>query len=254
MHAFHFGFVLPISSLFQIDPEISYGNSRLYSKRMVSQWLKANDIFPIQGQSLAELIKEQTTCFTPLIWALGSRLGTCFNILVALGNFAVCMLTIVLMATKQLAPSAVEIGWFLGFQVVILLFLVSITLLRHFFSQAIHESKQLWDDWTHMVKPGKKLFVSDKGHLGTVGERAKVGDLIYFLVGCPEPVVLRKATRDGDAAGARAKYEVVGPCCIHLKETDLKEYLGSEEADEEAQRNWLQESERNGLLEEVDLV
>jgi hypothetical protein len=46
-----------------------------------------------------------------------------------------------------------------------------------------------------------RLTVADKGFLGMVNNCAKSGDMLFYLVGCSKPVVLRRVRR-GTEAGA----------------------------------------------------
>jgi hypothetical protein len=46
--------------------------------------------------------------------------------------------------------------------------------------------------------------------------------MLSYLLGCPEPVILRKVARDRDRNRdrRRRKYAVIGTSCIHFTETD----------------------------------
>ena len=122
-----------------------------------------------------------------------------------------------------------------------------------FYRGEIRESKKRWDDWTHLVNPGKRLIVADKGFLGMVDDRALEGDILFNLVGCPESVVLRKVE------GGRKRYVIVGECYVHLTPTDRDEYFGPVDKNWDASQQqaekvkWLN-GPRKWKLEEIELV
>ena len=111
-----------------------------------------------------------------------------------------------------------------------------------------------FDDRIPVFKPGKRLILADKGFIGMVDDRAEKGDVLCHLVGCSEPVVLRRAIGYGEGATERKTYTVIGECYIHFPKDCLYEFLGptNRSADdyEDKKREWI----RNTQVEEIDLI
>ena len=133
------------------------------------------------------------------------------------------------------------------------------------FRKLIQYSKLLWGDWTRLVEPGKRLIVADKDFLGMVNDGAERGDMLFYLVGCSEPVILREVRGDGDS-GRRDKrnYEAVGKCYIHFTKNDQEEYLGPKAPRspetaggrlryEKLKEEWVQKLKKKRVLTEIDL-
>ena len=56
------------------------------------------------------------------------------------------------------------------------------------------------------------FFVAEEGHIGLGPATCEVGDQLAVLVGCPTPLVLRKAR---DRIQRRDAYQLVGPCYLY---------------------------------------
>ena len=252
-----------ISEPSQSGPEAcDVGQSGLGSNIMFFEWLKANAMFPIQGRTIDELFKGQTFWCTPTMRAL------CFPLIILCA-----LLPIILLGLIITLICMVFIGYinplFMLIYIMLSLFGLGTGLLLGFhfwrYQQYIRRLKLHQHDWTHLVKPGKRLIISDKGSLGMVDERAKKGDVLFYLVGCSEPMVLRKVGRDGDAVTDRVKYTIVGKCYhIHLNRTDEEVYLGPDEdlstedprgsKYQKLKEQWVKDAEEKGLIEEIDLI
>ena len=261
------------SNPYQLDPRDSnYANSRSNSNRMFFHWLKANSMFPIQGKTLEELFQERTCWYTPIMRALGSSQAIPY---IQVVFFAGCITGIkggfFPKPFNFTTVSNVRIGlsclsWFVSFASISIHYRFTT---YYFFSK--RESERLWHDWTHLVKPGKKLIISDKGQLGMVCKGAENGDECFYLAGCGKSVVFRRVSGDQDRDTGRARYMVIGQCYIHLSGEDQWKYLGPEELLYSldiygreryerfrdyagAQERWEQKSKEKGLLVDIDLV
>ena len=88
--------------------------------------------------------------------------------------------------------------------------------------------------------------------------------MLFNLMGCSEPVVLRGVGGNVDGDRSRRKYTVVGKCYVHFTETDRYDYLGPEEpprAGTESKRSKhkelkeeLMKKSKKAILEEIVLV
>ena len=246
-----------ISEPSQSDPEASdVGQSGLVSNVIFFQWLKVNAMFLIQGRTIEELFKSQTFWCTSTMRALCSPLITLCALFLPI-TLLVLILTLIYM---------VFIGYinplFMLFYMMLSLFGLGTSLLLGFhfwrYQQYIRRLKLHRHDWTHLVKPGKRLIISDKGSLGIVDERAKKGDVLFYLVGCSEPMVLRKVGSVEDGVADRVKYTIVGKCYhVHLTQTDKEVYLGPDPDCSEypkVKKEWIRKAEEKGLIEDIDLI
>ena len=252
-----------ISESSQFDPEASdVGQSELGSNIIFFLWLKANAMFPIQGRTIEELFKGQTFWCTSTMRALCSPL----IILCALLTMTLLVSTLTLICMVFIGSTAPLL------MIIYIMFtafgLGTVLLLGfHFwrYHQYIRRLNLHRHDWTHLVKPGKRLIISDKGSLGMVDGRAKKEDRLFYLVGCSEPMVLRKVGREEDTATDRAKYTIVGKCYhVHLNRTDREVYLGPDEESftedprsseyQKIKEQWVKHAEEMGLIEEIDLI
>ena len=109
------------------------------------------------------------------------------------------------------------------------------------------------------MDPGKRLIVADKGFLGLADDRAMEGDVLFNLVGCPEPVILREVERRRSRGVEVTRYVVVGKCYVHLAPADRYEYFGPNRGSwntsqqQEEKEKWLNGT-RKWKLEEIELV
>ena len=87
-----------------------------------------------------------------------------------------------------------------------------------------------------------------------VDDRAEKGDLLCHLVGCSEPVVLRRIMKHGEGATERKTYAVVGECYIHFPKECFYEYLGPTDRSADDYEDKKQEWIRNTQVEEIDLI
>ena len=237
------------------------GITQINSRRMLSQWLETNAAFEIRGKTLKGWIEEEHSSLAPLLRVFDSILAIPFTILLILLSWAPPLISATVLSTRYRdvfdgsssddIPALLYIG--IGLAVVSLF--VSTNGFLHFleYRRLSRISKQRWDDWTHLVNPGKRLIVADKGFLGMVDDRAMEGDILFNLVGCPESVVLRKVE------GGRKRYVVVGECYVHFIPTDQDEYFGPADkkwnpSQQQAEKvKWLN-GPRKWKLEELELV
>ena len=234
------------------------GVTKIHSRRMLSQWLETNATFNIRGKTLKGWIKEENSNLAPVLRAFDSILAIPLMILLILLIWAPSLIITIVLSTRDRyvfddgLPASLFIA--IGFAVVGLLATVIGSFLFSSYRQERKESKHTWDDWTHLVSPGKKMIVADKGFLGMVDDRAMEGDMLFNLVGCPESVVLRKVE------GGRKRYVLVGTCYLHLTPTDAHEYFGpmrdgwtTSQQQEEARAKWM-DGPKKWKLEEIELV
>ena len=195
------------------------GLTKAHSRRMILQWLETNAMFNINGKTLKGWIKEENYTLAPLLRAFDSILAMILPVLLI---WAPPLFVIyywmrdrirVINNTPVVAILPVIIGCS---------YVISTGVIYRFleYRQWRMDSKQHWDDLSHLVSPGKKLIVADKGFLALVDDRAMVGDMLFNLVGCPESVVLRKVESSGK------RYVLVGNCYVHLTPEDQYEYFG----------------------------
>ncbi|KAF7507751.1 hypothetical protein GJ744_010180 [Endocarpon pusillum] len=96
-----------------------------------------------------------------------------------------------------------------------------------------------------------------------VDDRAEKADMLFYLVGCAQPVVWRELQGDGDGGRDRRRYEVVGKCYMHFTKKDQEEYLGPkaprspETASgrlryEKLKEEWVTKLKKKGVWEEID--
>ena len=239
------------------------GSTKARSRRMLSQWLETNATFEIRGRTLKEWIKEEHSNLAPLLRVFDSIFAIPFVILLVLLIWALPLIIAIFLSTgyrNTLNGSADTSGLTvilyigIGFTAVISLpASLNGCYLFASYRAEIRESKQRWDDWTHLVNPGKRLIVADKGFLGMVDDRALEGDILFNLVGCPESVLLRKVE------GGRKRYVIVGECYVHLTPTDRDEYFGPvnkrwDTSQQQAEKvKWLN-GPRKWKFEDIELV
>ena len=235
------------------------GSTKAHSRKILSQWLETNATFEIRGRTLKGWIKEEHSNLAPLLRMLDIIFAIPFMIILVLLIWGPPLIIAILLSTSLNGsadtsglPVILYIG--IGFATVISVPVSANGYLQFaFYREEIRESKQRWDDWTHLVNPGKRLMVADKGFLGMVDDRALEGDILFNLVGCPESVLLRKVE------GGRKRYVIVGECYVHLTPTDRDEYFGPvdeswDSSQQQAEKvKWLN-SPRKWKLEEIELV
>lgn len=204
-----------------------------HSKSILSRWLQANAKFQIHGTNLEEWTQERTSsCSTTVVRILDASLSC--SVILAYSSFVgIATIIINFYSVANFAPPVRRLTLSVTISFWLVLFSVHVF---NSYRSAIKESKRLWDDLTQLVKPGKRLFVADKGYIGIADDRVKIGDLLCNLVGCSEPVVLREmgGDRDGDndrERRQRKKYAVVGKCYVHFTERELDQHLGPDPPD-----------------------
>ena len=237
------------------------GSTKAHSRKMLSEWLETNAMFRIRGRTLKGWIKEEHSILAPLLRVFDSIFGIPIMILVVLPIWGPFITLAVLLSTRyrnnlngKLGLAVIE---YLGMPVVFvisgLVFFIACGNFLEYFGIMNRKFSPTWHDWSHLVKPGKRLIVADKGFLGMVDDRALEGDMFFNLVGCPESVLLRKV------GGGRKRYVIVGECYVHLTPTDHDEYFGPFDAkwnysQREAEKaKWLN-GPRKWKLKEIELV
>ncbi|MCJ1396681.1 hypothetical protein MMC18_009573 [Xylographa bjoerkii] len=250
-----------------------YEVSELQSKSLFSQWLKANARFHVHGRSLEEWTQERKLypSFSNLLRVLdiGPYTERC-NLLVEFFFIGCLVIISCLYAGRIIQISQVDLGMILSFIIVF----ASINAYLSMLSVSYHQQQRLWsftkrvrwDNLTHLMKPGKKLFVTDKGFVGMADDRAMIGDKLCYLVGCSTAVVLRETAEESSAGAGgnggsgnvvgmtqRKQYTVVGECFIHFLDKEVYHYLGPVPPtmrDSESEEDWLRER----TLEEFHLI
>ncbi|ERF68415.1 hypothetical protein EPUS_03733 [Endocarpon pusillum Z07020] len=231
-----------------------------YSESIFAQWLKTNATFTVHGKTLEGWTKEQKVYLMPVLRVLDFLSAMPDFILLMLLMLIHCppfiIMSIFLSGDKKIWLTLILSATFFG------LVLGEFSWIRDFRGLTQH-SKLLWGDWTRLVEPGKRLMVADKGFLGMVDDGAEKGDMLFYLVGCSPPVVLREVQGDRDGGRDRRRYEVVGKCYIHFTKKDQEEYLGSkaprspETASgrlryERLKEEWVTKLKKKGAWEEID--
>lgn len=130
------------------------------------------------------------------------------------------------------------------------------------FPLILHESSSLlikrilhtFDDRMPAIKPGKRLILADNGFISMVDDRAEEGDVLCHLVGCSEPVVLRRVREYGEGATERKTYALVGECYIHFPKDRRYEFLGPTDRSADDHEDEKQEWVRNTRVTEIDLI
>ena len=205
------------------------GLTKAHSRRLIPQGLETNAMFKVHGKTLKGWLKEENFNLAPLLRAFDSILAIPLMILLVLLIWAPSLSIAIILSTRyryDFDVSARGGSLPVSFSICIGLapFSLGVSMVRIFeffgYRSRRKDSKQQWDDWTHLVSPSKRLIVADKGFLAMVDDRAMVGDMLFSLVGCPESVVLRKVGR------GRNRYVIVGSCYIHLTLQDENKYLG----------------------------
>lgn len=273
-HTFCLRCMPPKSQLTHLNSAASdVESSQAHSGRMFLQWLETNATFQIRGKTLKGWIKEERSNLATLLRVFDSILAIPFMFLLVLLLFTLTIVMYFFLATKyDCAMGNVDVPCGLpvllyitiGSAVVIWPVTVFGILLFCSYRKKKKESKKIWDDWTHLVDPGKRLIVADRGFLGMVDDRAMEGDLLFNLVGCPESVVLREVRGRGhgnrDRGREGMKYVIVGKCYVHLAPTDQYEYFGPDRPHwydtsqpQEVKERWLN-APRKWKLEEIELV
>ena len=245
------------------------GLTKAHSRRMISRWLETNAMFKIHGKTLKGWLKEENSNLAPLLRAFDSILAIPLMILLVFFIWAPSLSIAIILSTRyrydfdgSARGGSLPVSFFICIGLAPFSLAISMNGAFQFFGYRSRrkDSKQQWDDWTHLVSPGKRLIVADKGFLAMVDDRAMVGDMLFNLVGCPESVVLRKVER------GRNRYVIVGSCYIYLTWQDEYEYLGpdrgywklrdasqEESRQEEERAKWLN-GPRKWKLEEIELV
>ena len=244
-------------------------STKVHSTRMFSQWLETNATFQIRGMSLEGWIKEEKSSLAPLLRLLDPLRGIPAMILLVLLIWTPLIIIAILMSTgyrcafsdTDATCSAPVVFPYPGLAVffnIAIIFMVELFL--HFDCRGERrQPKHIWDDWTQLVDPGKRLIVADKGFLGLVDDRAMEGDVLFNLVGCPETVILREVERIRDGVREVTRYVIVGKCYVHLTPADHYEYFGpirgrcNTPEQEDEKKNWLN-GPRKWELEEIELV
>ena len=240
------------------------GFTKTHSRRMLSHWLKTNATFEIQGKTLNEWIKEDNSLLALLLRVSDSIHAIPFMVLLILLSCASPLTIAIILSIRYHRYRCAFVSGDCEFPPVLPVIVISFGAacftasgiqIAQFLDYRRQKNiyKQTWDDWTHLVNPGKRLIVADEGFLGMVDDRAMEGDFVFNLVGCPESVVLRKVE------GGRKRYVVVGKCYVHLTPTDQYEYFGpvrgsgNTSQQQEEKENWLN-GPRKWELEEIELV
>ena len=205
-------------------------STKVHSRRMFSQWLETNATFQIRGMTLEGSIKEEKSSLAPLLRLLDPIRGIPAMILLVLLIWSPLIIIIILISTgsrcafsdtdevcftarKNLISSILPVVASTGFFMLILM-------RRYNYRGERRFPEHTWEDWSQLVDPGKILIVADKGFLGLADDRAIEGDLLFNLVGCPEPVILREVERVRDGVREVTRYVVVGKCYVHLTPAD----------------------------------
>ncbi|KAH7312875.1 hypothetical protein BKA65DRAFT_542442 [Rhexocercosporidium sp. MPI-PUGE-AT-0058] len=76
----------------------------------------------------------------------------------------------------------------------------------------VDENIQVFDGWVRAVCAGKMMVRGKKGFLGILDEEVDVGDVVYVLKECEDPVVLRRI--GGDEEG-KEKWALVGEAYVY---------------------------------------
>ena len=229
------------------------------SNRIFLEWLETNAAFHIQGRTLERLTKEtDSSWFICLFRVLDSPLAIPFITLILFGTITSnVMITFTLVV--HLPIKWKSIAYIIPIPGALLLFLEISYLINYY------TSCRCSDDRTSLMKPGKRLIVSDKGHLGIVDERAKAGDALFHLHDSSELSVLRMVGGPGDTVQQRGrdKYTIVGKChYIHLRDADRGVYLGPDQPSpgdsrseyKEAEQKWVTKTEEEGLFLKIDSI
>ncbi len=236
-------------------------STKVHSRRMFSQWLETNATFQIRGMTLEGWIKEEKSSLAILLRVLDSILAIPFVILLILLIWTPSIIFIFPTRCSPASGGAVTVFLVIVFGFSVVSSVVFWFGIGQYFEYRAHkkESKQTWDDWTQLVDPGKRLIVADKGFLGLADDRAMEGDVLFTLVGCPEPVILRKVERASNGGREVTRYVIVGNCYVHLTPADHYEYFGpirgrwNTPEQEDEKKNWLN-GPRKWKLEEIELV
>ena len=235
-------------------------STKAHSRRMLSQWLETNATFEIGGRTLKGWIKEEHSNLAPLLRVFDSIFAIPLMILLVLFIWGPPCTNFILLLTNYLNTfngSGLS-NTFVIFGSIFACLISTLVSLRgcaqfRFYRKNSRKFKQRWDDWTHLVNPGKRLIVADKGFLSIVDDRALEGDILVNLVGCPKSVLLRKVE------GGRKRYIIVGECDVHLTPTDQDEYFGPvkkswDTSQQQAEKvKWLN-GPRKWEMEEIELV
>lgn len=242
-------------------------STKVHSRRVLSQWLETNATFRIRGRTLKGWIQEEKSNLAPLLRVLDSILAIPSMILLVLLIWTPPIIIAIILSTRYRGifsgadssdlPALLFIG--IGFAVVSLVVSIAGIFPCVDYREERRKSKETWDDWTQLVDPGKRLIVADKGFLGLVDDRAMEGDVLFNLVGCPEPVILREVEGRRSRGVEVTRYVVVGKCYVHLAPADQHEYFGPDRGSwntpqqQEEKEKWLNGT-RKWQLEEIELV
>ena len=233
----------------QLDLEADNAEDpRRLAHASLSQWLKINAEFPIQGKPLKEWAKERNSKLAPLMRVMDSSLAILYLILLIIISMTPIIAVFILAKTtgrdvydnlKLIVPiacffiSAPEVGLYTRYRAL------------------IKDERKKWDnDLMYLAYPGKKLIVADKGFVGMVGENVEKGDELFYLLGSLKPVVLRRVRGSGNGDGRKC-YTVMGQCYIHLRPKDKDTYLRPRKM--KLWKEWEREAERN-LIKDIELI
>ena len=217
------------------------------------QWLKANASVQICGRSLKAWTRRGPTSTISIILL---RVGL-------LRSRSLLRLEKVnkLLQRVQLTLHQLYIGFLIIILVIASYYLSALVIGPALFVMLFESSSllskkilQSFDNRIPVSKPGKRLILTDKGFIGMADDRAKRGDVLCHLLGCSEPVVLRRVKKYGEGATERKTYAVIGECYIHFPKECLYEYLGPTDRSAADYEDRKQEWIRNTQVEEIDLI
>ena len=237
-------------------PHVLFEDSVACTERTLHQWLKANASIQICGKSLKMWTSQRRTSTTILLrvgllhsWPLLG--GEKMNKLLQRAHLTLRRLYILCSIAILLV-----VFYFTYIPAVIgpLLILIWILTMIEFSTRLRKRILKNFDDRIPVSKPGKRLILADKGFIGMVDDRAEKGDVLCHLVGCSEPVVLRRAIGYGEGATERKTYTVIGECYIHFPKDCLYEFLGPTNRSADDYEDKKQEWIRNTQVEEIDLI
>ena len=242
-------------------------SAKVHFRRMLSQWLETNATFQIRERTLKGWIQEEKSNLAPLLRVLDSILAIPSVILLVLLIWAPPIIIAIILSTRYRrvlsgADSSDLLALlFIGIVFAVVSLMVSIAGIFQClnYREEKRKSKETWDDWTQLVDPGKRLIVTDKGFLALADDRAMEEDVLFNLVGCPEPVILREVQRRRNRGVEVTRYVIVGKCYAHLAPADQYEYFGPNRgswntSQQQEEKEKLLNGTRKWKLEELELV
>jgi Heterokaryon incompatibility protein (HET) len=237
------------------------GNPNLYSGSVCVQWLKANAKFSVHEKTL-EVWTRTHASYVTIVLQLLFWDGVWGGPLIF---FSVILFGSILLAGLTGSQQDKIIALPILCVVVLLIFCCLHFSFLRLRERDCDKMKMFLHDFGRLEKRGKKLIVADKGFIGMVDDRAREGDMLFHLVGCSEPVVLREVggdgdrdrekdkNEDGDGDRQRKKYSIIGKGYVHFRESERAQYLGPQNGLRDYDRlrtEWKQSM----TLEEIDLV